>query len=157
MIDPAKVVDGCVLRVSKAYPVYDGEHREAIAVIRAYLDELPNLQLVGRNGQHRYNNQDHSMLTAVYAARNIAGESSDIWDVNLEESYHEEVREERAGDRSVPARPARTVDDELIRSIYARYDPVALGVAVGALLGVGLFMATALLLIRGSEVVGPSS
>jgi protoporphyrinogen oxidase len=75
----------------KAYPVYDGQYTAALGIIRAFLPTLPNLQLVGRNGMHRYNNQDHSMLTAMLAARNILGTNHDLWQVNTEEEYHEEV------------------------------------------------------------------
>ena len=91
------VVDGTVIRQEKAYPVYDGEYREALEHIRAWLDGIGNLQVVGRNGMHRYNNQDHSMLTAMLAVRNILGEDHDLWDVNVERSYHEEfqVRDRR--------------------------------------------------------------
>jgi len=85
------VVDGCVVRMPKAYPVYDGNYHDAIATLRAFFDQFENFQLVGRNGMHRYNNQDHSMLTAMLAVRNILGERHDLWSVNVEESYHEEV------------------------------------------------------------------
>ena len=73
--------------------------------MREYLDRFSNLQMIGRNGQHRYNNQDHSMLTGIYAARNINGENYDIWNVNTEPDYHEEdtARSEPASaDRAVP-------------------------------------------------------
>ena len=78
-----------VIRMPKAYPVYDSEFKRNLTRIRDYLGQSSNLQLVGRNGQHRYNNQDHSMLTAIYAARNIFGSDFDVWDVNLETDYHE--------------------------------------------------------------------
>ncbi len=84
------VIDAAVIRQPKAYPVYDGEYREALDVIENWLKQLENFQTVGRNGLHRYNNQDHSMLSAMYAARNILGENHDVWDVNIERSYHEE-------------------------------------------------------------------
>lgn len=84
------VVDGAIIRQPKAYPVYDGEYREALDVISEWLKTLKNFQTVGRNGMHRYNNQDHSMLTALLAARNILGEEHDLWNVNVERSYHEE-------------------------------------------------------------------
>jgi protoporphyrinogen oxidase len=92
LADPADVVDGKVVRVPKAYPVYDAHHREALAVIRKFLTPLVNLQLVGRNGMHKYNNQDHSMLTAMLAVRNIQGANHGLWEVNVERDYHEEVR-----------------------------------------------------------------
>jgi protoporphyrinogen oxidase len=86
------VVDGTVIRQLKAYPVYDSEYRKALSEIRKWLEGFSNLQVVGRNGMHRYNNQDHSMLTAMLAVRNIMGEAHDLWDVNLERSYHEEFQ-----------------------------------------------------------------
>ena len=96
----ADIVDGCVVRMPKAYPVYDEHYQRGIDAIRAFLAEVPNLQLVGRNGMHRYNNQDHSMLTAILAARNIVtarrgeGPQYDLWKVNADDEYHEgEVRE----------------------------------------------------------------
>ena len=84
------VVDAAVIRQPKAYPVYDGEYKEALDTVQAWIQELENFQTVGRNGLHRYNNQDHSMLSAMYAARNILGEDNNVWDVNVERSYHEE-------------------------------------------------------------------
>lgn len=89
-INPGDIEDGVVIRQRKAYPVYDGEYREHLQVLQDYLETFENLQTVGRNGMHRYNNQDHSMLTAILAARNILGENHDLWNVNVERSYHEE-------------------------------------------------------------------
>lgn len=86
----SNVVDGTVIRQPKAYPVYDGEYREALDIVQNWILELENFQTVGRNGMHRYNNQDHSMLTAMLAARNVLGEQHDIWNVNVERSYHED-------------------------------------------------------------------
>ena len=73
----------------KAYPVYDGAYRAAVASIRQFLGMLPNFQVIGRNGMHRYNNQDHSMLTGIFAARNVLGGSYDLWRVNADAEYHE--------------------------------------------------------------------
>ncbi len=103
-ISEADVLDGVVIRMPKAYPVYDQNFKENLARVREHLQGITNLQLVGRNGQHRYNNQDHSMLTAIYAARNIFGSDFDVWDVNLEDDYHEGARDrsERIGERLVP-------------------------------------------------------
>jgi protoporphyrinogen oxidase len=89
------VKDGTVIRQHKAYPVYDGEYRQHLQVIQDYLETFENLQTVGRNGMHRYNNQDHSMLTAMLAVQNILGESHDLWNVNVERSYHEEFTKEQ--------------------------------------------------------------
>ncbi|SJZ96703.1 NAD(P)/FAD-dependent oxidoreductase [Sediminibacterium ginsengisoli] len=88
---PAAVVDGYVVRQPKAYPVYDQEYKHNVDEIRNALKEYPGLYLVGRNGMHKYNNQDHSMMTAMLAAKNIvAGEELyDLWDVNEDAEYHE--------------------------------------------------------------------
>ncbi len=89
---PEEIADGCVVRQRKAYPVYDEGYRQRVDVIR---DELawryPSLHLVGRNGMHKYNNQDHAMMTAMLACRNIlAGERVyDVWSVNEDAEYHE--------------------------------------------------------------------
>ncbi len=158
LIRAEEVRDGCVIRIPKAYPVYDGGYQEALQVLRGWLDPIENLQLIGRNGQHRYNNQDHSMMTAVLAVENIVGASHDVWSVNVDDEYHEEVREESAqpasGDRLVPGRAELPTPEEQVLSAFARYDPVALGAAVGAVAGFGLFLATAILLLRGGILVG---
>ncbi len=86
------VEDGVVIRQFKAYPVYTGEYEQYLERIRGFLDSIPNLQTVGRNGLHMYNNQDHSMLTAMLAVKNLLGEKHDVWSVNVDRAYHEEVR-----------------------------------------------------------------
>ncbi len=91
LAEPSDVIDGSVVRMPKAYPVYDGAYAEALNVVREFLGRVPNLQLVGRNGMHKYNNQDHSMLTAMLAVKNILGANYDLWQVNAEQEYHEEV------------------------------------------------------------------
>ncbi len=88
----SSVVDGAIIRQPKAYPVYDSEYAPALEVIKNWMVQLENFQTVGRNGLHRYNNQDHSMLSAMFAARNIVGAELDVWDVNVERSYHEEFQ-----------------------------------------------------------------
>jgi protoporphyrinogen oxidase len=93
-VDLRDIEDGCVIRQQKAYPVYDGEYRKHLQVLQDYLETFENLQTVGRNGMHRYNNQDHSMLTALLAAKNILGEHHDLWNVNVERSYHENFTDE---------------------------------------------------------------
>lgn len=90
LADIAKVEDGTVIRQLKAYPVYDRDYYGHLEVIRDYLEPFDNLQTVGRNGMHRYNNQDHSMLTGLLAAKNYLGENHKLWQVNTERSYHEE-------------------------------------------------------------------
>jgi protoporphyrinogen oxidase len=79
-----------VIRQPRAYPVYDREYRKHLEVIKGFLATVDNLQTIGRNGLHRYNNQDHSMLTGMLAVRNLLGENHDLWSVNTEQSYYEE-------------------------------------------------------------------
>ncbi|MGZ6053324.1 MAG: NAD(P)/FAD-dependent oxidoreductase [Isosphaeraceae bacterium] len=105
-----EVFDGMVVRQQKAYPVYDDHYQAKVELIRDYLQSnLPNLHLVGRNGMHKYNNQDHSMMTALLVARNIAtGSAFDPWKVNADAEYHEDIRageRDRTG-RLVPERIA---------------------------------------------------
>src|ERR1700739_2774538 len=88
----ADVVDGCVIRQPRAYPVYDDEYKRHVQIIRDGLEvHCPNLHPVGRNGMHKYNNQDHAMMTALLAARNVlAGKKKyDVWAVNEDGQYHE--------------------------------------------------------------------
>ena len=93
MIDRADVLDGTVIRVPKTYPAYFGAY-ENFPKLRSWIDGIDNLFLVGRNGMHRYNNQDHSMLTAKLAVEAILAGKTDktaIWAVNVDDDYHEEV------------------------------------------------------------------
>jgi hypothetical protein len=76
--------------VPLAYPMYDADYSERVTTIRQWLEGIPNLQQVGRNGLHRYNNSDHSMLTAIRAVENLRGADHDRWAVNAESVYHEE-------------------------------------------------------------------
>jgi protoporphyrinogen oxidase len=86
-----QIQDGTVVRVQKAYPMYDPGWSEQVKQAREYVEgNLCNMQLVGRNGMHKYNNQDHSMMTALCAARNICGANHDLWAINTEPDYHEE-------------------------------------------------------------------
>ncbi len=94
LVSPDLVRDGTVIRQRKAYPVYDAAYRDHLDVIRGALDGLPNLHTVGRNGMHKYNNQDHSMLTAMMAVWNMQGARHDVWAVNTDFEYHEEQRVE---------------------------------------------------------------
>jgi protoporphyrinogen oxidase len=115
LVKAGDVVDGCVVRMPKAYPVYDDAYLEHLAVIRRWLEGLDNLQLAGRNGMHKYNNQDHSMMTALLCARNVLGLGRfDPWKVNTDAEYHEGdgPADDRAG-RAVPTpmfarRPGRS-------------------------------------------------
>jgi protoporphyrinogen oxidase len=88
----ADVVDGCVIRQPKAYPVYDDAYQKHVDTIRQALEaSYPTMHLVGRNGMHKYNNQDHAMMTAMLTAKNIlAGDRKyDVWAVNQDAEYHE--------------------------------------------------------------------
>jgi len=89
----AAVTGGTVIRMKKAYPMYDASYKSNLKAIRTYLDSFRNLHPVGRNGLHKYNNQDHSMFSAMLAVRNILGERHDVWSVNADCEYHEELRE----------------------------------------------------------------
>jgi protoporphyrinogen oxidase len=139
------VADGCVVRVPKAYPVYDAAYAEHLAVVRRFVDGLENLQTIGRNGLHRYNNQDHAMLTGMLAVRNLVGERNDLWAVNVEQEYHEEIRSPEA----------RAVEETFAR-VFAKLDRVAFGAALGVVAGVVLFLATLVLVLKGGPVVGPN-
>ncbi|HEU4599922.1 MAG TPA: NAD(P)/FAD-dependent oxidoreductase [Solirubrobacterales bacterium] len=107
LVDPERVRDGYVVRVPKAYPVYDGDYSARVERIRAWLDGIGNLQQIGRNGLHRYNNSDHSMLTAMRAVENLCdGASHDVWAVNADSVYHESVEPEEQPYRAAPETPA---------------------------------------------------
>jgi protoporphyrinogen oxidase len=114
LVDPGQVNRGYVVRMPKAYPVYDDTYRAAVETIRHWLAaEVPNVHPVGRNGMHKYNNQDHSMYTAMLTVDNIvSGAGHDIWSVNVDEEYHEEkAGPERGADpatgRDAPIVPRR--------------------------------------------------
>jgi protoporphyrinogen oxidase len=166
LVRAAEVEDAVVVRMPKAYPVYDDEYALALVEIRRYLAGLPNLQLVGRNGMHKYNNQDHSMLTAMLAVENILGASHDVWSVNVDQEYHEEVTEEQAARRAElealaatqPRVPVALGEPGAVRAAlrqaFARLHKAALGVALGTVGGLYLWLATAWLLVRGGDNVG---
>jgi protoporphyrinogen oxidase len=109
LVPADRVADGHVVRVPKAYPIYDAEYADRVSRIRAWLDGIANLQQVGRNGLHRYNNSDHSMLTAIRAVENLCdGADHDIWAVNADSVYHERDEEPEQPYRVVPETPAMT-------------------------------------------------
>ena len=144
----SEISDGCVFRVPKAYPVYDADYREHLDTVRAFVDGLENLQTIGRNGLHRYNNQDHAMLTGLLAVRNLeSGVRHDLWSVNTEPEYHEEV--------GVSDAEAAVLEGR-ITEIFPRVDGVALGAAAGVVAGALLGLATLVLVWKGGPVVGPT-
>lgn len=119
MIQKNAVLDSVVLRMPKAYPAYFGAYSR-FDEIRSFLDEFENLFLIGRNGMHRYNNQDHSMLTAMTAVGNIlAGrkDKANIWEVNTEMEYHEERSKPTQADRPDPGQ------DELVETAAGTETP----------------------------------
>jgi protoporphyrinogen oxidase len=98
-------VKGFVMRCRKAYPIYDDSYKTHVQKIWDWVsNNVTNLQLVGRNGMHMYNNQDHSMLTAYLAAKNLMGEHHNLWSVNSSAEYHEETQIQKVSERLVPRR-----------------------------------------------------
>jgi protoporphyrinogen oxidase len=118
LADPSDVLDGCVVRQPKAYPVYDDHYATNVDIIRQELTEhYPNLHLVGRNGMHKYNNQDHAMMTAMLCAENIrAGRPVyDLWAVNQDAEYHESGdRGAQAGATGLRMVPTRVKPEEVV-------------------------------------------
>ncbi len=158
------VEDGSIVRMPKAYPVYDAEYQEALLCIRKFLDGFQNLQVVGRNGMHRYNNQDHSMLTAMLAVENIQGATHDLWGVNAEQEYHEEtsLRESKlkaqsallAGTQPLVPQPVSLTANEAIIFAFAKMDKLAFATALGTVAGLAVSLATIWLVIKGGNQLG---
>jgi hypothetical protein len=147
LANAADVVDGCVFRVPKAYPVYDADYSVYLQTVREFVDGLENFQTIGRNGLHRYNNQDHSMITGMLAVRNLVfGEKNDLWNVNAEAEYHEEINHAK--------KTAGETLREGITHIFPRLDPVSLGFALGITVGVLIFGAALFLLIKDGAIWG---
>ncbi|MBK8904235.1 MAG: NAD(P)/FAD-dependent oxidoreductase [Anaerolineaceae bacterium] len=141
---PEDVIDGAVFRVEKSYPVYDSDYEESLEILKAYVGTLENLQTIGRNGLHRYNNQDHAMLTGMLAVRNLLyGEKNDLWQVNTEQEYLEELVLKPA---SEPERLLGVLDGAV-----PKLDPLSLGMSLGVVAGLGLLLATLFMLLRGSD------
>jgi protoporphyrinogen oxidase len=113
--DASKVEAGYVVRMPKAYPVYDEHYERNVDIMRRWITEnCPNVYPVGRNGMHRYNNQDHSMYTAMLSVENIYGAEHDVWSVNVEDEYHEEkaatTRNGGRTGRDAPVLPRGAID-----------------------------------------------
>jgi hypothetical protein len=120
LADASRVEAGYVVRMPKAYPVYDEHYKDNVAVMRAWLEEhCPNVFPVGRNGMHRYNNQDHSMYTAMLSVENILGAEHDVWSVNVEDEYHEEAGPPVSGERGT-GRDAPVLSRSSIEAAAAR-------------------------------------
>jgi len=149
LVRAGDVVDGCVVRVEKAYPVYDSDYREHLGVVREFIDGLENCQTIGRNGLHRYNNQDHAMLTGVLAVRNLVlGQHNDLWSVNTDQEYHEEIREQ------VTEHGLEEVLGGALTEVFLKIDRVAMGLSLGVTSGAFLFLATLALVLKGGD--GPT-
>jgi protoporphyrinogen oxidase len=134
-----EVEDGCVVRVPKSYPIYTGEYAAHLRVLHEYVDSLKNFQTIGRNGLHRYNNQDHAMLTGIYAVQNaLLSQKHDLWNVNADQEYHEEIAAIEMG----------------LAEALRRFDRVAFGAGLGAVCGLGLFLMTIFLVLKGGSNVG---
>ena len=150
LVKASEVEDGSVVRMPKAYPAYDSKYRDMLDIIRRFLDGIGNIQVVGRNGMHRYNNQDHSMLTAMLAVENIGGADHDLWNVNVEQEYHEERKEK------ITEAPEELFPDSAIIRVFSRMDKLGFATALGTVSGLLIFIATFWLLIKGGEVIGPN-
>ncbi len=142
---PEDVIDGAVFRVEKSYPVYDSDYEQSLDVLKAYVASLENLQTIGRNGLHRYNNQDHAMLTGMLAVRNLLyGESNNLWQVNAEQEYLEELVF-----KPIPE-PEKLLD--VLDGAVPKLDPLSLGMSLGVVAGLGLLLATLFVLLRGGDM-----
>ena len=111
--DAASVETGYVVRMPKAYPVYDEDYQANVSTLRKWLEvNTPNVYPCGRNGMHKYNNQDHSMFTAMLSVENIFGAHHDVWSVNVEAEYHEQTADgnKSATGRDAPVLPRRVLD-----------------------------------------------
>jgi protoporphyrinogen oxidase len=153
LANAADIGDGCVVRVPKAYPVYDSDYGEYLTTLRKFVESLENVQTVGRNGLHRYNNQDHAMLTGMLAVRNLVlGEHNDLWSVNTDQEYHEEIRDEDG----IRVPDITEVLQGALAQAFPKLDRVALGLSLGTVSGALLFLTTQILLLKGGDVVGPN-
>jgi protoporphyrinogen oxidase len=151
LAQPEDVVDGTVFRVEKSYPVYDSEYAASLEIIKDYLATLGNLQTIGRNGLHRYNNQDHAMLTGMLAVRNLLyNEQNNLWQVNAEQEYHEEL----VLNQILDTETVTHVVDEILDGAFPKLDPLALGMSLGIVAGVGLLLATLLMSMTGGDLSG---
>jgi protoporphyrinogen oxidase len=141
------ILDSYVVRQADAYPVYDDDYAESLKIIKNYLGGIKNLQTIGRGGTHRYNNMDHSMLTAMLAVENYSGANHDLWELNEEKEYLEEDRK---------AIEIRRAFEGLLDRTFVRMDNFAFATAVGSASGLLVFLATIWLVVKGGDVVGPN-
>ena len=152
LVQPEDVTDGCVFRVPKSYPVYDADYVTVLESIKEYVNAFDNFQTVGRNGLHRYNNQDHAMMTGSLAVKNaVDGESHNLWDVNTDQEYHEEVKAE---DVESPDQIAPELMKSAVAATYAKLNRNAFGLSTGITAGLFLWAATMFLVLKGGPTLG---
>jgi protoporphyrinogen oxidase len=149
-LKPGEVVEGMVARMQKAYPVYAVGYESALKTIKEWLERFPNLYPIGRNGQHRYNNMDHSMVSALCAAHVVNGAKIDLWDVGVDKVYLEELR------GPAPDAEADGISEQVLRSVFARYDGVSLGVALGITAAGVLFLVSAAGILHAGAPAEPT-
>jgi hypothetical protein len=153
LVSPADVEDGCVFRVPKAYPIYDSEYCDYLDTVKNFVRGLENYQTIGRNGLHRYNNQDHAMVTGMLSVRNLLfSEKNDVWNVNTDQEYLEELK----ADGKDPVEKLTKVLEEALPRAFPKLDRVALGVSTGTAAAIVLALATLILVLKGGETVGPN-
>jgi hypothetical protein len=141
------VIDGCVVRVPKAYPVYESDYQGYLETIKRFTATLENLQTIGRNGLHRYNNQDHSMVTGMLAVRNLLdGEKNDLWRVNAEDEYLEEIK---ATTGKEPDEISELIEGALVR-VFSKLNRRIFGVSLGIVAGVALAALTWFMVLKGA-------
>lgn len=145
------VEDGAVFRVEKTYPVYDADYANHLDVIKQYVASLENFQTIGRNGLHRYNNQDHAMLTGMYAVRNLLrGEQTNLWAINAEQDYLEEITEESPTAKDVQPTDVIEAVQGALAFVFPKLHPTAFGMSVGIVSGLLLLAATLLVVVSNN-------
>jgi len=139
------IIDSFIVRQPGAYPIYAPNYRDHLEVIKNFITSIDNLQTIGRNGMHRYNNMDQSMLVGMLAAQNYLGTNHDLWEVNEEKEYLEE--------KKVKVEPLIS-ENNLIQA-FSRMDKLAMATAVGSVSGLLFFLLTIWSVIKGGDVVDP--
>ena len=139
-----KIIDSFIVRQPSAYPVYSSDYRNHIDVIKNYLKRIENLQTIGRNGMHRYNNMDQSMHVGMMAAQNCLGANHDLWEINEEREYLEEKKIETG---------SRYLENSVILA-FERMDKLAMATALGSVSGLLFFLSTIWLVIKGGDGAG---
>lgn len=136
-----EIIDSFIVRQPGAYPVYASDYRSHIQVVKDYLEKIDNLQTIGRNGMHRYNNMDQSMHVAMLAVQNYFGASYDLWEVNEEREYLEEKKIDAGS----------VVFENSFFQAFARMDKLAMATALGSVSGLLFFLSTIWLVIKGGD------